>query len=274
MTSKIKLAIVIGLNPDKKSSLKSDLDDLLSFLSKLGYNGIELSLLEPERVPVEELNELLDSHSMKVAAIGTGSTYIRLGHSIASPDTDSRRKAIDRLKIYAEFSEKVQGKPKIIIGLIRGRRPKGQDPYDEQQNMIESLWVLDTIAEENGVEMVLEPINRFEIDSIHVLAEAIEILNKASVKNIYPMVDSFHVHLEEDITEIHGKLKEYAREIRHVHIAGCNRRAPNDCCFDFKKFIDCLVNNGYDGFFSVEAIPKPTLKDLARQSADFIRKIL
>lgn len=267
------MSIVIGFDHQFFNGFGEKLDNLLKFLKPLGYSGIEIALLEPEKVPVKELNEILISYQMKVSALGTGSTCLRFGYSIGHPESKIREKAIERLKEYLKLSSNLEGIPKVIIGLIRGRLLYQQNKDDARVNMFEALQSIDPRAGELGVQMVLEPINRFEIDSLHTVAETVQFINEAQLENVYPMVDSFHLNLEENPATIFNEIALVAKQIKHVHLAGCNRRAPGSGCYPFKKLLNTMSENGYWGFFSLETIMKPSFEEIAQESAKFLQKI-
>ncbi|MHA1791302.1 MAG: sugar phosphate isomerase/epimerase family protein [Promethearchaeota archaeon] len=273
MNLKIPVSITISINDEFISHFDEKLDNLLKFLKPLGYRGLELSVLEPEKIPIKVMNELLDSYQMEIASLSTGSTFIRFGYSLGHPDQKIRSKAIERLSLYVGFANEVIGDPELVIGLIRGRRIYGQSKNDEHVNIIESLKDLEGIIQDLDVRVVIEPINRFEIDSIHVISDAINLIEEANLKNTYPMIDTFHVNIEEDIDAFFDLLPIYSKIIRKVDLAGYNRRAPGPGPFNFKKFIKTLVENGYWRYFNVECVPKPSFEDVAMRAAEYLGKI-
>ncbi|MHA1756224.1 MAG: hypothetical protein ACTSVV_05600, partial [Promethearchaeota archaeon] len=63
----MKLSIVSGLNESKSPQEKilNKFTELCSFLKSLDYDGIELSLLEPEKLDVKKINEIKDSYGLE-----------------------------------------------------------------------------------------------------------------------------------------------------------------------------------------------------------------
>jgi len=121
------------------------------FIQKpLGYKGIELAILEPEKVPVEKISEIADSYKMEIPTLGTGSTFLRFGYSLGDINPTVREKAIERLKKYIDFAK--ISNSKIIIGLIRGRRSYENNIETEKQNIEESLKKCSKLAEDDNIE--------------------------------------------------------------------------------------------------------------------------
>lgn len=270
---KVPTSLVVEFDHHFFNGFEEKLDNLLKFLKPLGYMGIEIALIEPEKVPVKKLNEILVSYQMKVSALETGEIYPRFGFSLGNPVQEIREKAKGALNKFMELSANIEGVPKVIVGLIRGRLVYMQHKDDERVNLIESLKSLDPVAGDLGVQLVMEPINRFEIDSFHTLAEVVAFINETQLESVFPMIHSYHLNLEEDPGTIFDEIAVVAKQIKHVHLAGCNRRALGSGCFNIKKLLSTLSENGYWGFYSLDPIMKPSFEEVAQESAKFLQKI-
>jgi sugar phosphate isomerase/epimerase len=269
----MNLSIVASLNEltDKREEISKKFSLLCEYLKPLGYSGIEISLLKPEKIDTKALMEIVNSFDMKIPALGTGGTYIRFGYSLGHKKKSIRKKAIKRIKEYINFAENTASK--VIIGLIRGRYSNKSSPEKEKENIFSSLTNCIELAEDQNVMLALEPINRFEIDSYHTLSNSLELIEKLDSDHIKLLADTFHIHLEENPDTIWDYLRENASKICHVHLADCNRRIPGSGHFDFKTFINILRNAGYNGFYSLETIMKPSFEDVAEESAKYLRNV-
>lgn len=272
----MKLSIVSGLDESKsgQEKINAKFESLCEFLKTLKYDGIELSMLEPERINAKEINEIRISYGMEISALGTGSTFIRLGYSFGHEDEPIRSNAVKRIDKYIDFAQ--QTNSKVIIGLIRGRFDFKNNPKREKQNIIACLKQSCQIAENKDVELVFEPINRFEIDSYNTLSDSIKLLEEIGSDKLKLLVDTFHTHLEEDPGFIWDDLKNIAQKqlVGHIHLADCTRRAPGTGHFDFREFLSIFKEAGYDGFASLETIMKPSFEDVAQQGSEYYHAIL
>lgn len=268
------LSIVSGLNESKinKEGVIKKFSSLCQLLKPLNYAGIELSLLEPEKIDVGRILEVCDSYGMKIPALGTGSTYLRFGYSFGDIQETIREKAIERIERYIEFARETQSK--VIIGLIRGRYKFDSNPSKEKLNIISSLKECCWIAENNNVELVFEPINRFEIDSYNTISESVELVEEISSDFLKLLIDSFHTYLEEDPGFIWDDLNEIVHYVGHLHLADTTRRAPGSGHFDFKTFLNIFKNAGYNDFVSIETIMNPSFEEVAQESSEYLRLIL
>jgi len=270
----MRLSIVSGLKESKSNQEKINerFKNLCELLKPLNFKGIELSLLEPEKIDVKKISEIKESYDMEIPALGTGSTFIRFGYSLGHVEENMRIKAIERIKKYTEFARETQSK--VIIGLIRGRYSSQSSPKKEKLNIIHSLKECCKLAENNDVILLFEPINRFEIDSYNTISESVELLEEIGSENLKLLVDSFHTYLEEDPIFIWEDMKDITHHVSHIHLADDNRRAPGTGHFDFKSFLKIFKQSGYDGFASIETIMKPSFEDVAKKSSEYLSLIL
>ncbi len=268
------LSIVSGLNESKSNEKDSTkkFTSLCQFLKSLNYDGIELSLLEPEKLDVKKLVEISESYEMKIPALGTGSTFIRFGYSLGNNQESLRKKAIGRIEKYIEFARVAQAK--VIIGLIRGRYKHDSNPQKERLNIISSLKACCSLAENSGVQLIFEPINRFEIDSYNTISQSVELIEEIGSNNLKLLIDSFHTYLEEDPIDIWDYLKEITHYVGHIHLADTTRRAPGSGNFDFRNFLGTFKERGYREFVSIETIMKPSFELVAKDSIEFLGTIL
>ncbi len=270
----MKLSIVSGLNESntKQEEVYTKFSTICELISEFNYDGIELSLLEPEKLDANKFNEIRQSYNMEIPAIGTGSTFIRFGFSLGHHDDYLRKKAVERVDKYIGFANKVNSK--VIIGLIRGRYNKLSNPKREKLNIKTSLKLCCQIAEDNDVILLFEPINRFEIDSYNTIADSLSLIEEIGSENLRLLIDTFHIHLEEDPVLIWDYLPQIASFVAHIHLADCTRRAPGTGHFDFRAFLNIFKDAGYNEYVSIEAIMKPSFEEVAKESAYYLSVIL
>ncbi|TFG27206.1 MAG: sugar phosphate isomerase/epimerase [Promethearchaeota archaeon] len=270
----MKLSIVSGLkeSKDNREEVIKKFSSLCDFLKSLNYDGIELSLLEPEKIDVKKINEIKDSYDMEIPALGTGGTYIRFGYSLGHNDEFMRKKAIQRLEKYIDFARNTHSK--VIVGLIRGRYSFESSAKKEKLNIISSLKECSRIAENNDIILLFEPINQFEIDSFNTIAESVKLLEEIRSDHLKLLLDSFHTYLEEDPLYIWESMKDIIHCVAHIHLADDNRRAPGTGHFDFRTFLNIFKESGYKEFVSIETIMKPSFEDVAKEASEFLRLIM
>lgn len=237
--------------------------------AELGFNGVELALRRAEEINPSYLRSMLDVHGIEVSCISTGQVYadggLRLTHENIEKRNDTVRIFKELIDLAAEFGQIVN------IGRVRGsigNKPRGE---------VEALFVdvaqgLCTYALKRDVTLILEPVNRYEIDFIVSVKEGVALMKKIGMPNMMLMPDVFHMNIE-DVT-IGPELAKHIDHIKYIHIADSNRLAPGQGHLDFKNILDNLLQAGYDGWLSLEILPDPDPDTAARQAADFVLPLI
>ena len=265
----MKLGIVLSTQPSSFSAIpfKEGLEENITKIKKLGYDGVELAVRNPELLDVEWLKSLIEKNNLPVIAIQTGQVFLEEGLSFTDPDRDIRRKAIERIKSLVRLAKTLNAL--VIIGLVRGKRKKEIPAEQAEQWLVEAFR--ECASENKDVKLVIEPINRYETDLINNLESGLDILEKVNMKNVGILLDTFHMNIEEpSISEsiIMAKAKLF-----HFHIADSNRWYPGAGHIDFTEIVNTLNKLGYQGFMTAEILPLPDPDTAAIKTIEYIRRL-
>ncbi|MDY4610304.1 MAG: sugar phosphate isomerase/epimerase family protein [Sphaerochaetaceae bacterium] len=237
--------------------------------AELGYDGVELALMRPDEIGKSDLRTLLERNRMEVSAVSSGQVFAARGLSFTDEDTE-RRKELDKtfkgfIDLAADFGRLVN------IGRVRGSL-KGRDKAFCEQLFFDMAGELCVYAARKGVELILEPVNRYEIDFINNCDEGAALLDKAGIPNLTMMPDVFHMNIEDD--RIGDSLRRNARYVRYIHLADSNRHAPGDGHLDFTDVFNALDDIGYNGWATVEILPYPEPDIAAQRAVSYLRKFI
>jgi 5-keto-L-gluconate epimerase len=235
--------------------------------SVLGYDGVELALKHPNEIVPSELNSLLKKNRLEVSCISSGQVYASLGYAFT--DSDPERRSELRSIFHGLIDLAADYGQLVNIGRVRG--PIGKKTREEADGLfIDMAAELCAYAQPKGVTMILEPVNRYEIDYINSVAEGVELLKKAGISNLKLMPDVFHMNIED--VKIGRALEENIEFVGYVHLADSNRHAPGDGHLDFSDVFDSLNRAGYDRWCSVEILPLPDPDTAAARAVSYLRQ--
>ena len=237
--------------------------------AEYGYDGVELAMKNASEISINKLDHLLKESGLSVSCISTGQVFAETGYMFT--DSDKNRRNI-LSNIFKDFIDLASNYGKLVnIGRVRGVIG-GTDKENYEDRFIDLARELCEYARPKDVTLILEPVNRYEINFINNLEEGVTLLRKVNMPNIKLMPDVFHMNIE-DVT-IGGELSKYINYISYIHLADSNRLAPGWGHTYFTDIFNILNLTRYSGWLSVEIIPKPDPYSAARQAVDYLKPFL
>src|ERR1700688_1467768 len=118
----MKSAITISLTPQARSGpfvFHDGLADGCQTASQLGFDAIEIFPPAANAIDEAELQGLLDRHSLKVAAIGTGAGWVIHKWSLTSVDPEVRQHARDFIRAIIDAAAAFDAP--AILGSMQGK---------------------------------------------------------------------------------------------------------------------------------------------------------
>ena len=269
----MKLALT-ATTPDVKFGpilFRTSFDETFATASELGYDGVELHLRRADLVEVEDLRRLMDRYGLEVPTIGTGLAAGMDGLTFTDPDPEVRRRAVDRIKGQISLASRLGAA--VIIGFIYGRLGDAGDERRLREDYgLAGLSECAREAEQHGVMLFLESINRYENDHLNTVAEALDIVGRIDTPNLKILADTFHMNIEEvDLAET---ITKAGTGLGHLHLADSNRWAPGYGHLDVAPVLAALKGMGYNGYLSFEVLPLPDPLTAAREGAGLVRRLL
>mgnify|MGYP000234243284 CR=1 FL=1 len=245
------------------------LEESIQKAAGLGYDGVELALKQAGEVDPDRLAACLQRAGIEVSCISTGQVYAALGLMFTDPDPERRRRVFG---VFKELIDLAESFGRIVnIGRVRGQI--GDAPRDRAEGLfLDMARRLCDYAGPKNVTLVLEPVNRYEIDFVNSVAQGADLLHKVNRPNLKLMPDVFHMNIED--RTLGGELARHIEQIGYIHLADSNRRAPGQGHTDFQDIFHHLKRSGYDGWVSVEILPEPDPDRAAADAAAFLRPII
>lgn len=242
------------------------IENSITKAAEYGYQGIELALKTADEVNAPLLAAWLQKKNMEVSCISTGQVYADLGLYFTHPDAVARETVVTvfegLIRLAADFGSLIN------VGRTRGFIAQGQTTAEAEQLFLDTAARVCEMADKRGVTIILEPVNRYEINFINNLDEGARLIQKPGISTMGLMPDIFHMNIEDD--RIGESLVRNAPWIRYIHLADSNRLAPGWGHIDFDEVFAALHKAGFDGWASIEILPKPDPDAAALQAAQYI----
>jgi len=249
--------------------LKGSICDNLKKAADLGYDGIEVHTREDEEYDFGEIKKAEEAYGVKVAMIITGRLNTEGCCNLIDDVPYVVETAMKRMKDYIDMAEKAGAD--IVIGWVKGNVPAGKKREKYIKRLAANLRVLAQYGAERNVRLNLEVINRYEVNVFTTAEETMEFIETYQIDNLYVHLDTFHMGIDEnDPVEAIRRCKG---KIGYFHLADNSRQYPGRGQFDFKRILAALDEVGYEGYLSVECLPKPDEMTAAKEAIQYMKAI-
>lgn len=261
----IKSCVTIALVPQIKTGpwiFWDNLEESIYKAAHVGFDGIELFTPSADAVDAFMLQSLLKNSGLKLAAVGTGAGKVIHGLTLTDPNPDIREKAVTFITDMVAFGA-IFGAP-AIIGSMQGNVVAGVERQKALEWLAEGLSSLAKHAETKGVQLIYEPLNRYETNIINSLEDAAQFISSLDRGNIRLLADLFHMNIEE--VSLPESIRKFGNLIGHVHFADSNRRPVGMGHTSMNDISLALKDINYYGYLSAEAFPWPAPDEAAKQT--------
>ena len=268
----MKIAVTVAGSEAKESAFVvwRGFKESIKKASECGYDGVELALKDASEIDEGRLKQWLELYGMEVSCISTGQVFADRGMYFTHQDPVIHRETVGVFAGLIKLASVFGGK--VNIGRARGFIPEGSSRQMTEKRFIETMREICDIAGQYNVEMILEPVNRYEINFINSVDEGAAILEQVGRTNCGLQPDVFHMNIEDD--DIGKSLMRNKKWIRYVHLADSNRYAPGMGHIDFQGVFDALRMADYDGWVSVEILPGEDHDKMAKTSIQYLKPLI
>ena len=220
----------------------------LEALAKLGFDGVEIPVFNPDPAAYAKLGRRLDD----LGLARTGVTVRSATDCPISPDAAVRQRGIDATKRAIDCCatggmELLVGPYYAALGQFSGAGPTA----DEWQRGVASMHAMAEHAGTCQVGLALEHLNRFETYLLNTAADNARFVREVGHPACGVLYDTFHSHMEEK--SVSAAIRACTAELRHVHISESDRSTPGVGQVNWGETFDELARVGYDGWLTIEA---------------------
>ena len=132
------------------------------------------------------------------------------------------------------------------IGVFSG------NPLSEtEKNTIVEVWssVAD-YAKEKGVNIAVEPINRYESYVCNTAENVLELIEKTGKDNLFLHLDTFHMNIEEN--NFRDPILLANQKLKHIHVTESHRGMLGEGTVNWNQFFDALKEINFEGNLVLE----------------------
>jgi D-psicose/D-tagatose/L-ribulose 3-epimerase len=222
--------------------------EILPRLKQAGLDGLEIGILAPASFPAGAIRRELDKSGLEC----TSCTALPHDASLISEDADARRKA--RWHVEGCIKATADAGGRVFCGPIYspvGYFSGGRRTADEWKRGVESWQEIAPVAERHGVQVAIEPLNRFETYFLNTDADAAKFCDEIAHSSVGILVDTFHANIEEK--GIGAGLRHAGKHLKHIHSCENDRGTPGTGHVAWAEFFATVRELHYDGWMVIES---------------------
>jgi sugar phosphate isomerase/epimerase len=255
--------------------------EVLQTIADAGYDGIDMDA-EPDRIDRNRFNEVRDlafSMGLKVPALLGAWAPWHCGEErdLCSTDETIRMRGVGYSKRAIDLAAEFEQPPlfQLCACPIENEYPLASTPIDTlRQQFVKSTMEIVAYAAPKGVNIAIEPINKFEGQAgfLNAIPEALSIVDEIAADNLGVQADFYHMNMAdgnfiETLRLMEGKLM-------HVHLAESNRYILGTGHLDFAAILQTLKELNFTAYLSLDSVPaKPDWKTVVEQGISYMKQM-
>jgi len=230
---------------------------------KWGFQTVEIPVEDISHIDPAHVKAELDKHGLVC-----GSVCACMG-----PDRDLRGTPAQQKTGY-DYMVKlldqmvVLGCPSMIgpvySAVGRADAVPAQEYKQQWKTVVGHLKMLSREAQKRGVQICMEPLNRFETDFMNTCDQGLKMIADVGSPALKLHLDTFHMNIEEKNQA--KAIRKAGKALGHFHACGSDRGTPGNDHIDWKPIAAALKSIGYKGDVVIESFTTD-VKVIARAAA-------
>ncbi len=221
---------------------------LLPKIAAAGFDGVEVTRFTFDGFPAAPVRRALADHglacTMCTALTGTQS-LITDDAALRGSTIDFLRRAIDCAAALG--AEVLAGPFCAPVGFLPGRRREA----GEWSRAVDGLQQLGPALDAAGVDLAVEPLNRFETFFLNTCADSAALCGEVGHPRVGVLFDTFHANIEEKSPP--EALASLDGAVKHFHASENDRGTPGTGHVPWREVAAALRGTGYDRWVVIES---------------------
>lgn len=215
------------------------LETALRKTAEHGFRTIEFAYLRPERFDLDRLATLARSLDVEIGV----TMGLPLDRDVSSEDPATVAAGAEMLADAVRAVRDIGGNK--LGGILYSAHTK----YDRQptrrgwDNSVAAIARTAELARQNGIDLVLEVVNRFETNLLNTTAQGLRFIEETGSDHVRLHLDTFHMNIEE--ANPAAAIRLAGDRLGYFHIGESNRGYLGDGVIDFDLIFDALLDIDY-----------------------------
>ncbi len=237
---------------------------VLDLIQEIGFEGVEVPVFNPDPNAWHGWRKKLDELGLHREA----DTFCGVDTNLISPDKAVRALALENLKRSVDCAvvlgaTQLMGPFNAALGVFTGKAAT----REEWKWGVDGIYQLAEYAEDQGIGLGLEYLNRFETYLTSCGDDLTQFVDEVNHPACRIMFDTFHANIEEKNTG--DCIRNMGDRISFIQLSENDRSTPGKGNVDWPGVFQAINDIKYDGWLSIEAFsPKLPAANIWRQMFD------
>lgn len=241
------------------SPFTSETISLFPKIKSMGYDAVEIPVEYPEKIKAKEVKAALGDHGLKAIVCGAFGPTRDLTHEDPAVHENCFAYIRECLDLCTAWDAGFLAGP-MYSAVGKARMVPPEQRRAEWDLAVRNLHKVCRMAQERGLAIALEPLNRFESDLVNTAEDVMRLVKEVSHPAAKVMLDGFHMAIEE--RNLEEAITLTGDKLIHVQVSENYRGTPGTGQTDWDSLKQGLKNIRYQGALSIESFT-PEIKELA-----------
>jgi D-psicose/D-tagatose/L-ribulose 3-epimerase len=235
------------------------IDELFSKVSNMGYDYVEIAVEDPALIDAAAVKAGLEKYKLKAIVCGAFGPTRDLTHD----DPQVHQTSFDYIEACLDFCKTWDTKffaGPMYSAVGKARMVSLEQREKEWKRAVKNLRIVCDMAASRGLEVALEPLNRFESDLINTAHDVLRLIRDINHPAAKIILDGFHMNIEEP--DIVAAIKLAGDLLIHIQVSENYRGTPGTGQTNWAAFKEGLEAINYAGVISIESFT-PKNQELA-----------
>ncbi len=221
---------------------------VLEKIKEIGFHGVEVPIFNTNSEHWYPFRKKLDELGLERVC----DTFCGSEINLSSTNFEIRQAGLKYLKECVDCavilgSDKLMGPFHSALGVFTGKPATTEEWY----NAVECIQELAEYADNLGITLGLEYLNRFELLITSCIDELIRFVDDVNRPNCKIMFDTFHANIEEK--NIGEAVRKAGHRIDFIQLSENDRSTPGKGNVDWPGVFQAIKDIDYQGVLSIEA---------------------
>ena len=226
-------------------------------IKEMGYDLVEIPVEDPELINGQLVKKALEDNGLEAVVCGAFGPAKDLTHKEAAVHQncfDYLEKCFQLCNLWeVDF---LAGPMYAAVG--KARMLPLEERKKEWDLAVTNIGKVCAMAQDHGLSIALEPLNRFESDMINTAEDVMRFIRDINHSKAKVLLDGFHMTIEE--SNIAKAIKLVGDKLLHVQVSENHRGIPGTGLTPWTDFAEGLKAIDYKGAMVIESFT-PEIKE-------------